>query len=82
MIRGAHKVWEPELVEHVAFYAAQHGDAELEQLCDEVLAGTTDEEVVLSLFREDPKLSDWCAPDQRYRRRKTDVDGEFAAEAA
>jgi hypothetical protein len=82
VIRGAHKVWEPELVEHVAFYAAQGSDTELEQLCDEVLAGITEEEVLFSLIREDPNLSDWCAPDQRYRRRTTEVNDKLTAEAA
>jgi len=82
VIRGARKVWEPELVEHVAFYAAQHGDPELEQLCDEVLAGITDEEVLFSRIREDPDLSDWCAPDQHYRRRSTVVDEQSTSEAA
>lgn len=63
------KLWEPDLVEHVAFYADQHGDTDLESLCNKVLAGKADEEDVFSAIREDSALADWCAPDQRYRTR-------------
>jgi hypothetical protein len=47
-----------------------------------VLAGVTEEGVLLSLIREDPDLSNWCAPDQHYRRRTIEIGGEITAEAA
>lgn len=62
------RVWDPELVEHVAVYAAEHGDASLEITCDEVLAGLTDEELLHSIIREDAALTEWC---QRERRART-----------
>lgn len=48
----------PELVEHVATYAAERGDTELEQLCDDVLAGLTEESLLLAVVSGDPDLQD------------------------
>ena len=39
-----------QLIEHIATYAAEHGHSALEGLCDSVLAGDTDEDVVLSVL--------------------------------
>lgn len=47
-----------ELVEHVATYAAERGDTELEQLCDDVLAGLTEESLLLAVVSGDPDLQD------------------------
>ncbi|TMQ13043.1 MAG: hypothetical protein E6J90_11340 [Deltaproteobacteria bacterium] len=66
------KIWEPELVEHVASYAAERDDAALEQLCNNVLAGALDEALVFAAIREDADLADWCGRDQHYRRRTPD----------
>lgn len=52
------RVWDSELVEHVATWAAEQGDTALESLCDEMLAGVTDEDVLLDSIRNDPALLD------------------------
>lgn len=54
-----HRCSERELVEHVARYAAERGDSELESLCDSALAGETDEQVVLAAIRDDDELAVW-----------------------
>lgn len=66
---AAQRLFEAELVEHVAVYAAEHGDTALEQLCDDALAGATDEQLVLAAIGEDADLTAWCGQDQRYRSR-------------
>jgi len=47
-----------ELAEHVATYAAERGDTELEQLCDDVLAGLTEESLLLAVVGGDPDLQE------------------------
>jgi hypothetical protein len=69
MTASDRKVWEPEIVEHVACYASERGDAALEQLCDDVLTGALDEVLVFAAIREDADLTDWCGRDQHYRQR-------------
>ena len=59
-------------MEHLATYAAGHDNAVLEQLCDDVLAGALDEELVFAAIREDANLTEWCGRDQHYRRRTPD----------
>lgn len=39
-----------QLIEHIATYAAEHGHCELEDMCDSVLAGDSDEDVVLAVL--------------------------------
>lgn len=53
-------VWELELVEHVATWAAEQGPSgrSLEELCDHVLAGRTDEELLLGTILNDPELAE------------------------
>ena len=63
-----HRVSEPELVEHIATYAAQNGETDLEQTCDEVLAGLTDEDVLLGIVAEDAALMEWT--ERRYLTRE------------
>lgn len=53
------RVWEPELVEHVATWAAERGDAPLETTCDEVHAGLTSESVLHAIIREDAELLEY-----------------------
>lgn len=48
----------PELAEHVATYAAERGDTELEQLCDDVLAGLTEEALLLAVVSGDPEVQE------------------------
>jgi hypothetical protein len=55
-VRTPIRIWEPELVEHIAVHAAERGDANLESLCDEVLAGETDEDVFMSAVYADQDL--------------------------
>lgn len=69
LLAASRKVWESELIEHIATYAAQNGDTDLEQTCDEVLAGLADECVLLSMVREDAALTEWCSRDRRYATR-------------
>lgn len=65
----APKLWEPQLVEHAATYAAWGGYSDLLELCNDIQAGTRDEADLFSAIREDAGLADWCAPDQWYRTR-------------
>lgn len=57
-IAATHRCWESELIEHLACHAAEVGDTLLEGLCDSVLAGETDEQVVLSIARSDSELAE------------------------
>ena len=66
---AAPRLFETELVERVAVYAAEHGDTALELLCDDALAGTTDEQLVHAAIGEDADLTAWCGRGQRYRSR-------------
>lgn len=67
LARVVYTPWHTEVIEHVAVFAAEHGDGELEQLCDDVLAGDTSEELVLSIVDGSTELQEWCA--RRCRRR-------------
>lgn len=57
-IAATHRCWESELIEHLACHAAEVGDTLLEGLCDSALAGETDEQVVLAVVRDDPRLTE------------------------
>lgn len=59
--------WYPELLEHVAVYAAERDLDGLESLCDAVLAGERNEDEVLSLIGCDDGLKEWCKRPTRKR---------------
>lgn len=52
--------WHPEFVEHLAVWAAEHDRQDVETMCDEVLSGDTDEDVLLGMVSSDPELTEWC----------------------
>lgn len=60
---------EPDLIERVATHAAQTGDTALEQLCDEVHAGVTDESVVLGAIACNSALAEAVGMDPRWIAR-------------
>ncbi len=66
---ATHCVWDPDLVEHVAVFAAERGDIDLAQTCSDVQAGLTDEELLHSIIREDADLTEWCQRERRYVTR-------------
>lgn len=74
--------FEADLVEHVAVYAAEHGDTALELLCDDALSGASDEQLVISAIGEDADLADWCGRDRHYRRRSVAAVARVVTEAA
>ena len=51
------RCWERELVEHVATFAAERDNPELESLCDDVLAGVANEQLVFDVIEGDAELA-------------------------
>jgi len=72
----------PELVEHVATYAAERGDTELEQLCDDVLAGLTEESLLIAVVSGDPDLQEAVERGRNvgWRSRRGGVNKDTAAD--
>lgn len=64
--------YDEQVVEHVATYAAERGDGDLEKLCDDVLAGHTDVELVFAAISDDDEL----AADVMYQPWRTREGGE------
>ena len=52
------RCWDPELVEHLAVWAAEHERDDIETLCDGVLAGDVAEDVLLSMVRDEAALAE------------------------
>ena len=48
-----------EQIEHVARRAAELGDTEVEGLCDSVLAGDTEAQLVANIVAEDDRYAEW-----------------------
>jgi hypothetical protein len=48
-------------IEHVATKAAELGDTEMEQLCDDALAGATSADIVTCAVHEDERYVEWMA---------------------
>lgn len=58
---GSPSNWGQEHIEHLALRAAELGDTLTEQLCDEVVAGETDVDVLVSIVDGDWRYGDWMA---------------------
>ncbi len=56
---------DPEQVEHVARHAAEAGDVEIESLCDDVLAGSTDSCILVDMIDCDPNVRAWMERGER-----------------
>lgn len=50
-----------QMVEHLAIHFAELGDTELERMCDEVLAGQTDDVLLLGIIKHDSSMQEWLA---------------------
>lgn len=64
------RLYDAELIEHAAVYAAERGDSELEDLCDLVLAGDEPEETVFGIVRNESDLQEWMLRPLRRRSRE------------
>jgi hypothetical protein len=51
--------WGPEHVEHLARRAAELGDSRLEGMCDAVLAGHIDVDMIANIVADDTDYSEW-----------------------